>query len=264
MIAGREFEAHDARRPALPVVIDDLLAQRLVGRDPAVGRTFQIDPGGSGKMSPAEVIGVVRHLRHRSLTDPGREQLFVSARLWARNPASYVLRTSGDPGSLAAAVRAVVADLDPALPVYDVQPIDAYVTGARAPRRFTMVMAITFAGVALVLAGVGVYGVVAYAVGRRAHEFGIRRALGAAPGAIIRLVLADAGRLAAAGVALGLAIALPASQWLRSLLFGVTARDPFAYAAALATLGAAMLAASWLPARRAAASPPMHILRHDG
>jgi predicted permease len=263
LLAGRVFAEEEGTPAVMPVVIDDQMAQRLFGADNAIHRRFQVDLAGTERMSVMEVIGIVRHLRHRSLMDPGREQLFVSSRLWPRNPASYVVRTTSEPAVLAPAIRDVARGLDAALPVYDVRPIDDYVAAARAPSRFTMVIALTFAGVALVLACIGVYGVVAYAVGRRAQEFGIRRALGAGPGAIVRLVLLDATRLGLAGVVLGAGAAYAFAHLLSSLLFGVTPTDPLAYSAALGTLGLSVLVASWLPARRAAAAPPMEALRSD-
>ena len=263
VVAGRVFSEHDAATDPMPVVVDDLLAWRLSGSTSALHQRFQVDLSGNGQMRPIEVIGVIRHLRHRSLLDAGREQLFVSSRLWPRNPASYVVRTTGDPAAVAGAVRDVIRGLDRALPVYDMRVLDEYVDAARAPSRFTMVIALAFAGVALVLACVGVYGVVAYAVARRAREFGIRRALGANSSAIVSMVLADAGRLGGAGLVLGLLASFAAARLMNNLLFGVTPGDPVAYAVAIGALGLAILAASWLPARRAANAPPMDILRND-
>ena len=261
LVAGRMFAEEEGKPSPMPVIVDEQMAARLFGGANPVGQRFQSDLGGEGEMLPMTVIGVVRHLRHRSLTDPGREQLFVSSRLWPRNPASYVVRTTEEPAVLASSIRDAVRGLDPALPVYDLRPIDEYVAAARAPSRFTMIIALTFSGVALVLACVGVYGVVAYGVGRRAQEFGIRRALGAEPRAILRLVLTDAVRIGVSGLALGAAAALAFTRLLGSLLFGVTANDPIAYSAAIGTLGLSVLLASWLPARRAAKAAPMDILR---
>ena len=263
LIAGRMFAETDVRGPEMPVLVDELLARKLFGSANPLDQVFRVDLGGSGQMAPMRVIGVVHHLRHRSLTDPGREQLFVPARLWPRNPASYVIRTTGDPLAIVPAVRDVLRSLDNALPLYDVRLLDEYMTTARAPGRFTMFMALTFAGVALLLACVGVYGVVAYAVGQRLTEFGIRRALGAAPREIVRLALRDAARLAAAGLIVGAAATMALAHLLSSLLFGVTATDPVSYAVAILTLAAAVLAASWVPARRAAAASPMTILRME-
>jgi predicted permease len=263
MLQGRTFTEHDVLSGAMPVVVDDLLARQLFGAANPINQRFKVDLGGTGQMAPMEVIGVVRHLRHRTLHESGREQLFVPARLWPRNPASYVLRTSGDPHALVANVRQAVRGVDPAMPIYDVRLLEDYAGAARAPSRFTMTIAVTFAGVALVLACVGVYGVIAYAVGQRAHEFGIRRVLGAEHGAIVRLVLADAMRIGVAGLGLGALAAVGLAHFMQSLLFEIEPTDPAAFLAAIGTLALAVFAASWLPARRAAAAPPMEILRSD-
>lgn len=265
LVAGRAFTEQDAPiAGAMPVIVDELLAARLFGSASPLGRRFKSDLGGTGRMAPMEVIGVVSHLRHRSLVDPGREQLFVPARLWLRNPASYVVRTSGDPLAVVGAIREAVHALDPALPVYDVAPLEQYVTSARAPSRFTLILALTFAGVALVLACVGVYGVVAYGVGRRAHEFGIRRALGAESSSIVGLAMRDVWTFGALGLATGVLAAVALTRLMSSLLYAVTPADPIAFTVAIATLVVSLLLASWLPARRAATVPPLDVLKSDG
>jgi hypothetical protein len=262
MIAGRAFDEHDSTLgPEMPVIVDDLMARRLFGDADPLRRTFRGDPSGTGQMITMHVIGVVHHLRHRSLVDHGREQVFLPLRIWPRNPASYIVRTTGDPEALVAPMRDVVRALDAGLPVYDVRPLSHYLVTARAPSRFTMLLSLTFAGVALVLACVGVYGVIAYAASRRTREFGIRLALGAERKSIVRMVVGDGLRLAAFGVACGLAGGVLAARLLGSLLFGVTAYDPIAYLAATGTLVTASLLAAWLPARRAGAMPPMDVLR---
>ncbi len=263
LLQGRHFTENESSSAGMPVVIDELLARRLFGAASPLRQRFKVDLGGTGQMAPMEVIGVVRHLRHRSLLEGGREQLFVPARLWPRNPASYVVRTSGDPHATVSGVREAVRAVDPSLPIYDVRLLEDYVDTARAPSRFTMAIAVTFAGVALVLACVGVYGVIAYAVGQRRQEFGIRRVLGAETGAIVRLVLGDAVRIGVSGLTLGALAALGLAHLMSSLLFGVEPTDPLAFVTAIGTLALAVLAASWLPARRAAGAPPMDILRTD-
>jgi predicted lysophospholipase L1 biosynthesis ABC-type transport system permease subunit len=236
-------------------------ARNWPGRDP-VGRAFLIDATLSGvPNSPARVIGVVGHLRHRSLIDPGREQIFVSARQVLRNPVAFAIRSSGDSAELGRTVRATVARLDPRLPVYDVRPLEDYLAGARAASRFTVLLAASFALVALLLASVGVYGVIAYAVSARRHEFGIRLALGAAPAAIRRLVLSDAIRLTVIGIAAGLGMAVIAARFLRSQLYDTAPHDPVAYATAVAALCGATLLACWLPVRRATSADPQAVLR---
>jgi predicted permease len=265
LIAGRFFTEDDGpNQREVAVVVDDVFAARVwPGQDP-VGRALRIDARLSGEpTSPARVIGVVGHLRHRSLTDPGREQIFVSSRQVLRNPVAFVVRASGEPTALTPAIRAAVSKLDPRLPVYDLRPLDDYLAGARAASRFTVLLAVAFAVVALLLAGVGVYGVIAYSVSVRRREFGIRLALGALPGQIRGLVLGDGLRLAAVGLGIGLVAALGVSRLLQSQLYETAPHDPVAYTGAVAALGLAAVLACWLPMRRAAQAQPQVSLRED-
>jgi ABC-type antimicrobial peptide transport system permease subunit len=173
------------------------------------------------------------------------------------------VRTTADPAGLATPIRAVVADLDPELPVYDVRPLESYVTSARETQQFTMQLAALFAVLALVLATIGVYGVVAYSASRRRPEFAVRLALGAKPGALVRLVLADGIRLTAVGLVLGAGAALATSSLIDPQLFGVTGRDPVSYAIALPVLGLVALLASAAPAWRATMVDPVEGLRAE-
>jgi putative ABC transport system permease protein len=164
---------------------------------------------------------------------------------------------------LSGAVRQLVAELDPQLPPYDVRPLDEYVVGARAAQRFTTILAAAFAAVALVLASVGVYGVIAYAMTRRRYEFGVRLALGAQPGQVTALVLREGARLAAVGLASGLVFAAVAARFLEGQQFEVSPRDAVSYVSAAAAIGAAALAACWLPARRASVISPLDAIRAE-
>jgi ABC-type antimicrobial peptide transport system permease subunit len=175
----------------------------------------------------------------------------------------YVLGAGRDPASVAADVRRAVAAIDPKLPIYDVRPLGEYVANAVAMRRFTMQLAAAFALVALTLACIGVYGVMAYAVTRRRQEFGIRLALGAEPRRVLGVVMAEGLRLTLAGIALGVGGALATSHFLEAQLYGVRARDPFSYAATIILLVAAAAIACFVPARRATAVTPMETLRAE-
>ena len=249
---GRGFTEADDTKAPLVVVVDELLARKLwPGRSP-LGQKLMVDPFSEGHpKSQATVIGVVRHLRLRSLTEELIVQVYFAQRQILRNPVAYVVRSRGDLTALAPQLRQVIAGMDGRLPIYDVRPLAGYLTDARAGRQFTMVLAITFATIALTLAAVGIYGVMTYSVNRRRYEFGIRMALGARPGQVVGLVLREGVILTGFGIVLGLGGAGWAAHALRALLFGVTARDPLCYAGTVAILGTVALLSCWLPARRA-------------
>jgi len=264
LVEGRFFTDDDDQRAQPVVIVDDQLARRAWPGQSAIGKRIASDPASTGHaVYWATVVGVVRHLRHRSLLEDLGDQVYFAERQVQRNPMAYVVRTSGDPSALSGAVRQLVAALDPQLPAYDVRPLDDYVVGARAAQRFTTLVAAAFAVVALVLASVGVYGVIAYATARRRYEFGVRLALGARPAQVTSLVLREGVRLAASGMVLGLAGAAVAARFLEGQLFAVSPRDAGSYAAAAAAIGAAALAACWLPARRASTVSPLDAIRTE-
>jgi putative ABC transport system permease protein len=180
-----------------------------------------------------------------------------------RNPSIFVVRATTDAAALVGPVRALVASLDPQLPIYDVRLLSDYVERARATRGFTTLLAALFALVALVLSAVGVYGVVAYSVTERHHEFGVRLALGARAGQLIALVVGEGVRLAVQGLLIGVAGAALATWWLRSQLYGVSPWDLASYGIALPVLVLVAVAASAIPARRALAANPVQALRSD-
>jgi len=179
-----------------------------------------------------------------------------------RSETNLFVRVAGD-GDLSARLKRLVADFDPRLPVLDQSTMDDQVAFSVFPQQLALWVTGSLGLVALLLALLGIYGVIAYSVTRRAREIGIRLALGAARGSVLRLVLAQGVRTAAMGVLIGSAISFVATRLLASLLFGVPPTDPTAFVSAAAVLGAAALIASWLPARRAAAVDPMIALRAE-
>ena len=264
LVEGRLFTEDDDTRIAPVAIVDDQLARRAWPGERAIGKRIAADPFSTGHpVFWATVVGVVRHLRHRSLLEDLGDQVYFAERQIQRNPMAYVVRTSGDPAALASAVRQVVGTLDPQLPAYDMRPLDEYVAGARAAQRFATILAAAFAIVALALAAVGVYGVIAYATTRRRYEFGVRLALGARPGQVMALVIREGAVLAAIGLALGVVGAAIAARLLHSQLFGVTPRDAISYAIASVAIASAAMLACWLPARRIAAITPLDALRTD-
>jgi len=168
-----------------------------------------------------------------------------------------------NPASLTPAIRDAVGSLDRSVPVTDVQTMEDVIASANARPRFTLVLLATFAAVALVLAAVGIYGVISYAVSRRTHEIGVRVALGASPSAVVRLIVAQGMRVVTVGVVIGLAGALLASRLMTQLVYGVRVTDPMTYVGVAALLGAVALVASYIPARRATRIDPLAAMRTD-
>jgi predicted permease len=211
------------------------------------------------------VVGVVGDEHIHGLARPAPPALYLPL---AQAPSvdgreSLLLRARGGLGTLGPAVRAAVRELDPELAVTDIEPLQRTLGRSVGQHRFTLMVLGVFAALAIVLALIGVHGVLAYLVARRSHEMGLRLALGATPESVVGHVVGQGLRLSVAGVALGLTVALAAGRLLRGLLFGVTATDPLTLVGVgVAVLGAAALA-SWIPARRAARADPMRALRHE-
>lgn len=264
LVEGRLFTEADANFDNPVMIVDERLARRVWPGRSALDQTLLVDPASDGAPTrKATVVGVVTHLRLRSLVADLTEQIFFPERLALRNPMAYVVRADRDPASLTADVRRAIASLDPRLPIYDVRPLDTYVEGARATRRFTMQLAAAFGAVALILACVGVYGVLAYSVARRRHEFGVRLALGAGPGRVVREVMREGLMLALAGSLAGVAAALATSRLLETQLYGVRPHDPISYGLTVVLLGVAAAVACWIPARRATTVSPTEALRAE-
>lgn len=264
LVEGRDFTEDDDANSELVAVVDERLARLAWPGASAIGQRLATDPRVTGRPTVwVKVVGVVRHLRHLTLLEEVREQVYFPVRQAHRNPMAWMIRTSADPASLGGPIRATVAALDPQLPVFDVRPLSDYVVGARGTQRFTMLLAAVFAGLALLLASVGVYGVIQYGVTRRQPELALRVALGAGRGAVVRLVVGEGVRLALAGLALGIAASLAAIPAMSSQLYGVTPRDPASYLVAVPVLAAVALVASAIPAWRAARVNPADGLRAE-
>src|SRR5216683_2099456 len=258
LLRGREFSASDNANSAPVVVINQKLAETLwPGQDP-LGKHFNLM---GDKQS--EVVGVVGNVLHNGL---GESVSLESYLVFPQNPWSYVglaVRTHGDPGAVYGAVRSLVAQIDPELPVHDMRPMEQVIAETMASRRLTLWLVGAFAALALVLASVGIYGVMSYAVTERLHEIGVRVALGAQRRDVLRLVVGHGMRLAAIGLLLGSIIAFFAARTMTTLLFGIRPSDPLTYIGIAVVLALAALAACYIPARRATAVDPMVALRYE-
>jgi putative ABC transport system permease protein len=258
LLKGRYFTEADVRDNAKVVLISDELARLYFTGENPLGQHLLM--GAPGKES-FEIIGVVGDVRHRGLDRGLRQTIYSpSLRLGYTN---LVIRTTNDPVSLAAAVRREVAAIDPNQPVANIKTMERWVSESVAQPRFRTLLLGLFSGAALLLAMVGIYGVMSYAVSQRVHELGIRMALGARAGDVLRLVIGQGMKLALAGVAIGLAAAFALTRLIKDLLFGVRATDPLTFATIALLLTGVALVACYLPARRASRVDPMVALRHD-
>jgi len=265
---GRFFtDADNATAPPVAIVDEDFARRLWPGRDP-IGQ--QIATGAVPNSTPVAplwrtVVGVVGHVKNSSLEQQGREQVYVPAeqRGFRTGNAYLTIRAAGDPLALASTVQRQVHALDRSLPVFEVRTMDERLGQSVAQRRFNMLLLVGFGALALLLAIVGTYGVIAYSVSQRTQEIGIRMALGATRRDVLAMVLGGALRLAGAGVAIGVLLAAAATQLLSSLLFDVRSTDPGTFGATVALLLAAAVMAAYLPARRATRVDPMAALRAE-
>jgi len=268
LIRGRYFTPED-RPGSLPVVMVSAgLAKRYwPGEDP-IGKRIKWGPPESH--SPwLTVVGVVGDVKQGALDlpiEPHTYEPFAQlddSAVEAFRSVHLVVRASESPASLAAALRAQVRSLDPEVPLTDVQTMDELLAGSMSPRRFNMLLLVAFAGVALLLATIGLYGVIAYSVNQRRHEIGIRIAVGAQRSDVLRLVVGQGMALILAGVGIGLAGALALTRFLSSLLYGVRPTDPSTLVAVSLILTGVALLATYIPARRAAKVDPIVALRYE-
>jgi putative ABC transport system permease protein len=212
---------------------------------------------------PTEIVGVVGDIRHNGLTAEPRPTVFLAQ---SQVPGYYtyiVVRTAAEPKRMAAAIRREVRQVDPSQPIADVQPMEQYVSTALARPRLYAILLATFASLALLLAAVGLYGLMAYAVSRRTHEIGVRMALGAQKSDLLGLIIKNGMTLTLIGVAIGLAIAFALTRLMTTLLFGVTPTDAITFASVSAFLMLVALIACYIPARRATKVDPLVALRYE-
>ena len=242
------------------VVVNRTLAEKYwPGEDP-IGRRIRI----FGPEGPwVSVTGIVGDVRQMGLAEPPREELYLSYKAVSSQEMSMVVRTDDDPERLGAAVTSAIRDVDPEQPVFGVMSMERLIQNASAERRVSMVLLLLFAGIALLLSALGIYGVMAYTTTQRRHEIGIRLALGAGGPDVLRLVVGQGMRLVLVGLGAGLAGAWLLSRALASQLFGITAQDPLTYVSVALLLGSVALVAIWLPARRATRVDPMLSLRSE-
>ena len=263
LLGGRDFGERDTKESPNVVVISELFARRFFPGEDPIGNRLKLQ--GQAR-DPLLIIGVVGSVRHQGLDLEPVPEAYVPAlqdplNLTQARSMTFVVRTAGDPSIVARSVRDSVTEIDRSLPIYDVKRMGDYLDTSLAGRRFTLLLLDIFAGVALALAAVGIYGVVSYSVSQRTHEIGVRMALGAKRGAILGLVVREGLSLTLIGVAVGIAVALVVTRFAATLLFEISPTDPLTFVMIPMILAGVALAASLAPARRATKVDPMIALR---
>jgi putative ABC transport system permease protein len=258
-LAGRDFTAEDITNRAAAVVVSDSFARRYIP-GPPLGRRFSVADDSSGHHVWNEIVGVVNDVRDRAVGDARDQDPPYYRPFQYESRFMIAVRTSTDPATVAGAIEHVVSSMDPHAPMTNIETMDQMLVDSSAQPRFVAVVMGSFSGMALLLAVIGIYGVISYATLQRTHEIGVRVALGAQPADVMRLVIAQGAALAGTGIACGLAGALALTRFLRSLLFEVAPTDPATFAGVTVVLFAVALAACWIPARRAAHIDPRQAL----
>jgi predicted permease len=255
---GRVFNKQDKAGAPGVVIVNEAFARRYLPGEEPLGKRLRLGIN----RTEGEIVGVVGDIRGASLAQPGAPEYYIPEAAVAFGDMTLVVRTANDPASLAAALRQAVAEMDKDQPLYDVRTMDTLIARSVARQRFSMILVSVFAVLAVLLAAVGIFSVMSSLVAQRTHEIGVRLALGARPRDILSMVVRHGMTLTLVGVALGLAASFALTWLMSSLLYEVSAKDPFIYGGISALLAAVAFAACYFPARRATKVSPLIALKY--
>ena len=266
MLRGRDFSERDDTKAPGVVVVNEAFAHKYFPNEDAVGKHITPGAANSGQPRVREIIAVVGNVKNRSLDTEEVPIYYIPSTQLNFGSMAVCLRTSNDPHSVVSAVRNVVSSMDPDLPLYDIKTMEEYLASSVATQRFNAMLLEAFAGLALVLTGVGLYGVIAYAVAQRTHEIGVRMTLGASRSQVVQMVLKSGLQLTGIGVTSGLILSLIAAKFatsFSSLLFGIKSTDVVTFSVVVGMVTIVSLLACYIPAYRASKVDPMIALRYE-
>jgi len=266
LLHGRDFTDHDDSKAPGVVIVNEAFAKKYFPNEDAVGKHMTPGASNSGKPKPREIIAVVGNVKNRNLETNDVPAYYVPSTQLNFGSMSVCLRTSVDPHSVVSAARGVVASMDSDLPIYDIKTMDEYLATSVATPRFHAMLLEAFAGLALLLTAIGLYGVIAYAVAQRTHEIGVRITLGATRASVVQMVLKSGLKLTGIGIAAGVVLSLIAAKFataFSNLLFGVKATDAVTFISVVGIVAAVSLLACYIPAYRASKVDPMIAMRYE-
>jgi putative ABC transport system permease protein len=266
LLRGRTFTDADVDGAPLVALVNSTLAKKFFPDTDPIGKRFMFGRKAlkdKSKWKWITIAGVVGDTKLYGLANPARLEVYVSCIQYPDNGMNLVVRSAVDPAAMTTAIRGIVASIDKDQPIFAISTMDDVVTASVSTRRITLVLLGMFSALALILASIGIYGVISYTVAQRTHEIGIRMALGARRADVLQMVLAQGARIALAGVAIGIAAAFGLTRIMASLLFSVSAFDPITFAGVAILLTVVTLAACYIPARRAMRVDPMVALRYE-
>jgi len=263
ILSGRSFQESDNDKAPGVTIVNQALARRYFqGEDPVGKRVTTDDPREPGAVW-LTIVGVSGDVRHRGLAEEPEPEMYVAHQQYPDRRMSFVVRAAFSPDKAASAIKLEISALSPNLPVYNIRTLERLISESIAQQRLSTLLFGLFAAIAVALASIGIYGVMAYNVGQRSHEIAIRRALGAKRGEIMRIIIGQGMIMAAAGIGIGLGLALILGRSLSALLFGINYLDPATYATVPIGLAAFALLAIWVPARRAMRVDPISALKYE-
>jgi putative ABC transport system permease protein len=260
LLRGRLFDEHQPSDAQNKIIVNESLARRHWPNEDAVGKRLKISWNDDRE---DEIVGIVGDVHHTSLDEQVRSTIYWPYMRNAYGSMTLTIRTAGQPSAVISSVRGILKEQDPNLALADVRTMDEVVSRSVAQRRLTMVLLGIFAGAALLLSAVGIYGVIAYSVTQRTQEIGIRLALGAQRDDVLRMIVGQAAWLSIAGITIGAAAAFALTRLMRDLLFGVEPFDPLTFAAVAGVLAAVAVLAGYVPGRRATRVDPVVALRAE-
>jgi predicted permease len=261
LLAGRAFGDHDTLGRPDVGILDDRVAHQVFGNENPIGKRFRI-PIGSG-MPWVEIVGVVGHIRHEGLDRDPRPQVYWPYAQRTQDRVAMVVKTVGSPAAMTPAIRAGIREIDPNQPLYDVFPMSEFVARTLLAQRLNLVLVSSFAVLALLLASIGLYGVVSHLTARRSREFGVRLAVGATPAHLLAMEFRESLARGAVGLAVGLLLSAAITRLLSTMIHGVTALDLLTYTWVVLLLLLVVVVASYVPARRASRTDPFSALRNS-